>query len=186
MTEEELRAIEARLTKASPGPWAIIHNGFSDVSVISTSTNVRQSAVTWVAETLRQDANAALIAAAPADLAALLAEVRLLQGIIRDMQQDSDAYRLGMEAGRLELLEAYAALAAPAAWGCGWCWREEGIGDPQTYGTIRSDVMALLEGGKDASDAYGKARSYKSRAEAMSDLKQAISKLATMPPKKEE
>ncbi len=91
MTPERLAEIKARLAAATPGPWEVLHNSSSDVSVFSTSPHAGQKAVAWMAETLRCEQNAELIAHAPTDLADLLAYVGQLEGLLRDLCEDSRA-----------------------------------------------------------------------------------------------
>lgn len=79
MTEQELQAIEARLAAATPGPW----RGYGDkvFALLPSGVGFRDQ-VARVDEVGAgcQDANADLIGHAPSDIAALLAEVRRLQG----------------------------------------------------------------------------------------------------------
>lgn len=98
MTELELNAIRARLDAATPGPWFtgmsgghwyVLDNDITcDIEGQICSLNRRHA-----------EANADLIANAPSDLAALLAEVDILSGLLSDRVQDSD---LAVEAARRE------------------------------------------------------------------------------------
>lgn len=95
MSPQRLKEIEGRLEEASPR--------LAEAYVGKAGTDVRYEKATMLAETdfmgsgAYAPANARLFANAYRDLRALLAYVRELEGVIRDMQQDSAAYRLGAE-----------------------------------------------------------------------------------------
>ena len=81
MTEEELKAIEARLQAATPGPWSDFCE--SGDWWIETMADDGSPGGLVVCDANDMDAaDMALIAAAPTDIAALIAEVRRLRTLI--------------------------------------------------------------------------------------------------------
>lgn len=75
----DLEAIEARLAAATPYPWAVLSRCFvvtatGDI-IVSTQTHPLQ---------VRMNEDLALIAHAPADIAALIDEVRRLRAITEE------------------------------------------------------------------------------------------------------
>lgn len=72
MTNDELNAIESRWAAATPGPWTV------DESTPSLGYDVDPLPV-GIRKAFGQFEDAAAIAAAPTDIAALIAEVRRLQ-----------------------------------------------------------------------------------------------------------
>lgn len=91
MTPEQLAEIEARLRAATPGPWTKDHRGGGVVRGSTLIEFVRGSSYTQVAlavglhekEAGGQEENATFIANAPADIAALIAEVKRLREALR-------------------------------------------------------------------------------------------------------
>lgn len=87
MTPEQLSEIEARLRAATPGPWTKDPRGGGVVRGSTLIEFVRGSSYTQVAlavglhekEAGGQEENATFIANAPADIAALIAEVERLR-----------------------------------------------------------------------------------------------------------
>lgn len=87
MTSDQLAAIDARLRAATPGPF--IHSGHGCIRGGPVRHFERGSSQTQVAMTTGQDwmtpeeqlANAEMLAHAPQDIAALIAEVERLNGI---------------------------------------------------------------------------------------------------------
>lgn len=81
MTEEELKAIEARLQAATPGPWSDFCE--SGDWWIETMADDGSPGGLVVCDANDMDAaDMALIAAAPTDIAALIAEVRRLRALM--------------------------------------------------------------------------------------------------------
>lgn len=78
----DLEAIKARLAAATPGPWAVFNRCFvvtrSGDVIVSTQSHPYQK---------RMDEDLALIAHAPADIAALIAEVEQLRGTLLRMRE---------------------------------------------------------------------------------------------------
>ena len=96
MTPERLAAIKARLDSATPGPWGVIETTgewFHIDCHLPDSLPVAKvhSVHSGYGNKGEPSANAALIANAPADLAALLAYVDELEGLLRDLCEDSRA-----------------------------------------------------------------------------------------------
>lgn len=91
MTPEQLAEIDARLRAATPGPWTKDHCGGGVVRGSTLIEFVRGSSYTQVAlavglhekEAGGQEENATFIANAPADIAALIAEVKRLREALR-------------------------------------------------------------------------------------------------------
>lgn len=91
MTPEQLSEIEARLRAATPGPWTKDHRGGGVVRGSTLIEFVRGSSYTQVAlavglhekEAGGQEENATFIANAPADIAALIAEVKRLRDALK-------------------------------------------------------------------------------------------------------
>lgn len=91
MTPEQLAEIDARLRAATPGPWTKDHRGGGVVRGSTLIEFVRGSSYTQVAlavglhekEAGGQEENATFIANAPADIAALIAEVKRLREALR-------------------------------------------------------------------------------------------------------
>lgn len=87
MTDAQLAEIAARLRAATPGPWTKDHRGGGVVRGSTLIEFVRGSSYTQVAlavglhekEAGGQEENATFIANAPADIAALIAEVARLR-----------------------------------------------------------------------------------------------------------
>lgn len=99
MTNEELKAIEERWAKATPGPWEIclgsggnvctgIHHylkdGSGSIFVADCLTDYMLSKAVKCEDDHRQNLKA--IASAPTDIAALLAEVRRLNRMVVNAQ----------------------------------------------------------------------------------------------------
>lgn len=96
MSEDDLKAIEARLVAATPGPWEErVGIGWAPPYVVWVRCEERRSVMSGEIENMRiasiiaecnsatipNAANAAFIAHAPEDIAALLAEVRRLRAL---------------------------------------------------------------------------------------------------------
>lgn len=91
LTPAELDAIEARANAATPGPWTQ-----RDVDAHMIRGPKRE--VLYAYDAFGGDglANAAFIAAARADVPALVAEVRALRGVLRECDAAmSEAWRVG-------------------------------------------------------------------------------------------
>ena len=111
MTPDQLNTIKARLATATPGPWAvedITSDHLHDICLAYTIPGAGNPIL--LASVYGDDdssdpigmpaanANAAFIANAPTDLADLLAYVEQLEGLLRDLCEDS---RAAAEAVRL-------------------------------------------------------------------------------------
>lgn len=83
MTEAELQAIEARCVAASPGPWRRGEENESKVQVEDATGRRLFTLTEAIPFHPRQEPNRQFVIAARFDAAALVAEVRRLQGIIR-------------------------------------------------------------------------------------------------------
>lgn len=99
MTPEQLAAIRARLDAAMPGPWKQEKDN-NGLAVEVTAFDPDEPDEPWGVAVAyrccghgkdRCEDNAALIAHAPADLADLLAYVEQLEGLLRDLCEDSRA-----------------------------------------------------------------------------------------------
>ena len=184
MTDEELEAVSARLEAATPGPWRVERPSEHAVFVTadrSLGNRGRRLSLAAVEELAEQSGNADLIARAPSDLAALLAEVRLL----RSMARDCERWAAGQEAGRLEALRWAMKDKSPDRDGHlsdpFFMWKRAGVVLEDVAG-LPDDLFGLLEGGE-AVRYHGKGartmrRDYGSEAEAMADLAQALVRLA--------
>jgi hypothetical protein len=123
VTDADLKAIQARADAATPGPWYYIHDDdamFMNCYAVATDADADpsdpgheaqfvagclvQSEVRIVPPALWHE-NTTFIAHARSDVPALLAEVRLLRGIIADQQQESGLFDAGFRAGRESTLE---------------------------------------------------------------------------------
>lgn len=99
MTPERRAEIQARLDAATPGPWkAHLSNTpphYREAPVVSHKANDYGDRlgrfVLWEGDPEQVDKDALLIANAPTDLAALLAYVDQLEGLLRDLCEDSRA-----------------------------------------------------------------------------------------------
>ena len=96
MTPERLAEIQARLAAATPGPWGVIETTgewFHIGCHLPDSLPVAKvhSVHSGYGNKGEPSANAALIANAPTDLAALLAYVEQLEGLLRDLCLDKPA-----------------------------------------------------------------------------------------------
>jgi len=78
MTEQELQAIEARERAATPGPWNGVGKGFETYIEARNSTVVTSAYI--------DDEDVAFVVHARSDVPALLAEVRRLQGLIKQAE----------------------------------------------------------------------------------------------------
>lgn len=137
MTEDQLKEIEARLNAATPGPWAPISdmpswavasfNAQTDV-VTTRNRQYRSPGVTNYGCRLH---DADFIAAAPTDIAALLAEVRRLnrdvQTLIEEGIENHNKLAIATEA-----LEFY---ASPE----NWEWTDD-CGQFSWAATIKGDI----------------------------------------------
>lgn len=81
-TTDRLAEIEARLSAATPGPWIAEYSGEQGNCVIPSDAQSTREAV-CVTRLYHQQADAELIAHAPADLAALVAVVREVEALHR-------------------------------------------------------------------------------------------------------
>ena len=86
MTDEELAAIEARLKKATPGPWRVVVNGQGDYDAPGIEGEGDAGSVLFDAGLLSHT-DRALIAHAPADLRALIAEVERLRAEVATLRR---------------------------------------------------------------------------------------------------
>lgn len=115
MTDQELAAIRERLAKATPGPWKTRTSFGLDRCEFEITEEGDGESYPYIIATAHGGigylnnvptegvpaANAALIANAPTDLAALLAEVDILRGLLADAALDGrPAYEAGVKAGR--------------------------------------------------------------------------------------
>lgn len=100
MTDEELAEIEARAAKATPGPW-VVAPWDGDEGNVRLTVTVGPDAGGWMVADgdwhgpgdapHDREANAAFMAAARADVPALLAEVRRLQGVVAEQAKALEA-----------------------------------------------------------------------------------------------
>lgn len=146
MTPDQLNTIKARLATATPGPWAvedITSDHLHDICLAYTIPGAGNPIL--LASVYGDDdssdpigmpaanANAAFIAHAPADLAALLAYIGQLEGLLADLCEDG---RAAAEAVRMrKAVSAVVALAdkAEAAPDC----------PPQSLSAYRTAVCAI-------------------------------------------
>ena len=123
VTDADLKAIQARADAATPGPWCYIHDDDAmcmNCYAVATDADADPSdpghAARFVAGCLVQSAvriappdlwheNTTFIAHARADVPALLAEVRLLRGIIADQQKESGLFDAGFKTGWRSAME---------------------------------------------------------------------------------
>ncbi len=131
MTDEELDDISARLASCvahAPGPWEVRHkaaedeygprcwwvkfNALIDTSCCDSTLIQREEVARFIAHSL-------------ADVATFLAEVRLLKGILADMQQDSKAYQAGIARAVADIREEAVLHEQAAAKGEGFRLQEE-------------------------------------------------------------
>ena len=141
MTPEQLASIRARLDAATPGPWQA-HLSNTPPHYLATPVVSHKCGpagdrlgrfVLWDGDPEQADKDALLIANAPADLAALLAYIGQLEGLLADLCEDG---RAAAEAVRLRrAVSAVVALAdkAEAAPDC----------PPQSLSVYRTVVCAL-------------------------------------------
>ena len=114
MTDDELKAIEDRCEKATPGPWSTLHhhyaeNGLGSVQIVSADDpeEAEEHQVTDGKDELAfipgpAAANAAFITAARTDVPALLAEVRRLRaGILAAIARVNENGEGGDSAGEM-------------------------------------------------------------------------------------
>jgi hypothetical protein len=107
MTEDDLKAIEARANAATPGPWAIVYDGSSDWS-IGPQPDPQGLSVAGVWKSGWSDGNppdAEFIASARTDVPLLVAEVRRLSAenaemrtVIAAEKNSADAYTTAFDA----------------------------------------------------------------------------------------
>ena len=91
MTEEELTAIEARAAAATVGPWRHDTDGGAIGAVEAGGMALAQVQQRVPRDNARRDLDAAFIAAARADVPALVAEVRRLRTLVeRAFQEGQD------------------------------------------------------------------------------------------------
>lgn len=92
----DLSAIKRRLAEATPGPWRTEHK-FGRPTVVKGRQRLpiceTNTAPLGEANFRREEANAALIAASPADIAALVAEVERLRRVIEEALQPLEPRR---------------------------------------------------------------------------------------------
>ncbi|SNR38899.1 hypothetical protein [Blastococcus mobilis] len=115
-TPVDLAPIHLRLYNASPGPWALDPDDPSTVEAVDRP-NLALCALSS-RPSLEEKANAALIAHAPADLAALVAEVERLReenDLLREFGRIQHERVVGLE-GHIDLL-----LALDEAGTCAGC-----------------------------------------------------------------
>jgi hypothetical protein len=113
----DLDAIEARLAKATPGPWigytvvpgekgqerppsgCCVDSNATDAALVRAGRSFDGDGRVYdncIAEEVRLAADAELIAHAPADLAALAAEVRALRGRVAELEAAASDKAAGM------------------------------------------------------------------------------------------
>lgn len=103
MTEQQLAAIDARLKAASPGPWYVTQSTASGaIKVVSGKPGATVIVRAWGPNTSREEdiLNAALIANAPSDLAALLAHIRECHVWMGRMSDDRNYESAAKDEGR--------------------------------------------------------------------------------------
>ncbi len=190
MTEHELAEIEEQLAavaEANPAPWIPCGNHIDDANGLTFAREVTLDSEGGTLGDCRFTSSARLIARSPAYLADLVAEVRLLHKQHHDLRQDSVAYNAGLEAGRLEILKAWAATRNPrmqdaGSAGCWWSSPEHVASLNHPADELPNDVFRLLEEGSlHASSTHGDARLYASESEARADLAQAIVRRSRQP-----
>lgn len=114
VTEARLAEIEGRLAKTTPPPWSVHENPSllremmpavygEDDTVIHRPPQSRKEAMgeffTTVLSGRVDEDDARFIAAARQDVEDLVAAVKVRDGVIHDLQQDSEAYRQGYAGG---------------------------------------------------------------------------------------
>ena len=121
MTDEDLAEIEGRLAHGSGIDWILtksghaieaIHNGDGRIVVCKAPTSLNDDL-----DRLRWFDDADIITNSRQDLARLIAEVRLLRGILADLAEDSGHHRAGLALGvregrRQAIMEAVRAAEA--------------------------------------------------------------------------
>lgn len=99
MTPERLAEIKARLAAATPGPWQA-HLSNTPPHYLATPVVSHKCGpagdrlgrfVLWDGDPEQADKDALIIANAPTDIADLLAYVEQLEGLLRDLCEDSRA-----------------------------------------------------------------------------------------------
>ena len=107
MTDADLKAIQARADAATPGPWEYGPWGSRGMSAGDVHQRDRLLFRTAESEVGAEadDRNGAFVAHARADVPALLAEVRLLRGIVADQQKESGLFDAGFKTGWRSAME---------------------------------------------------------------------------------
>ena len=116
MTDQELAAIRERLAKATPGPWKTRTSFGLDRREFKITEEGDGESYPYIIATAHgigylnnvptegvPAANAALIANAPTDLAALLDEVGILRGLLSDRVLDDGPHRELVMMGRRQM-----------------------------------------------------------------------------------
>lgn len=92
---EKLKEIEARLEKATPGPWRAVRNnalGETWFNIFSLGDNNVLAMIGDLADEVKQSPDAELIAHAPTDLALLLSLVKEYRAALEIMEQVAPKY----------------------------------------------------------------------------------------------
>jgi hypothetical protein len=81
MTEDDLKAIEARAQAATEGPWRAVYDGSSTWS-IGPDDDPQGRAACWASDRFGKKADIEFLTAARTDIPALVAEVRRLRALL--------------------------------------------------------------------------------------------------------
>lgn len=104
MTTEELERIERMWAAATPGPWRLDVSGWergdSDVIVSGSGAVLSAGASDGVGGASATDADMRALAASWEHVAALVAEVRRLRGVLAEAEDAMAGYRAALFAGR--------------------------------------------------------------------------------------
>ena len=85
MTEQELKAIEARANAATPGPW-VHETRYGAIGAVEAGNEALAQVQQRVArDNNRRDTDAAFIAHARTDIPSLVDEVRRLRGLVEEV-----------------------------------------------------------------------------------------------------
>ncbi len=113
------------------------------------------------------------------DNADLLAEARLLNKLLADMQGHSEAYNAGLEAGRKERPQRGEHLKKPHRGGSGWWWHRATASGETDADCLPAGVFDRLRSGTLHPSASGErlgGRVYHSKGAAADDLAQAAAR----------
>lgn len=91
LTDDQLAAIRQRVEATTEGEWRAVNNpALYGVSVRRKNANGTTYVLEWLADNVLTFPDTEFIAAAPADVRALLAEVERLRGEIKRIEGDLD------------------------------------------------------------------------------------------------